>query len=272
MKTKSYISLGIASLAVLTGANAAEAAQLAPGKLSYVLNTGVFFTGNIIDFSPVQGGPRSLGVPGSLDITTSPFDIESGIFAEDPLPGDPRTFLNATGIINDLTLPKPVADSLPGGGIQDGITYDFATDFGIPGGEFALIEFDNDFDYIVSATRRTTTGNAAEGFDVRFDFTGFFRDNQGVFEDTPSVISFFNGTSADNPVDVPNIALADFADPSLFNNGGADGVNVKFISSLDGTITTVTVDIPNQVPEPASIMGLFGVMGLAGGLLKKKKA
>ena len=51
-------------------------------------------------------------------------------------------------------------------------------------------------------------------------------------------------------------------------------MNVKFISSLDGTITTVAIDIPNPnpIPEPASVMGLLGAMGLAGGLLKKKKA
>ena len=273
MKIKSLVSLGAASVgavSILASATAAQAAILGPGKLSGVLDTGIFFSGNVIDFSPELGGDRSLGTPGEFNITTSPFDAESGIFADDPLAGTPdRTFLGASGLINDLAFDKAIADALPGGGVQDGVRYSLEDDFGVVG-EFSLLDFDtdgddefgeaDDFQYILTHITRTTSQGPTGGFNVSFDFGGFFRDNLGVFENTPSDISFINGTTSQDPTAFPNIELADFIAGS-----GADGVVVGFTASFDKTITT-------GVPEPATIMGLLGVVGLAGGLLKQKKA
>lgn len=261
---------------LITGAASVEAATLlAPGKLSVVSDRGAFFVNNVIDFTP--GAPASFapspGTPGTGNVTTPPsiFDPEGGIFGSTPLP-DGRQFVGADVLFEDLFLPASV---IPGGRFLNNVQYTFA-DFLPPAlQEFTFLRFDtnndgffgsdnsDDFEYIITGFTRRVSPGTTGGFDVSFDFQGFFRDYAGNYTDTPSILSIFNGTSTFNPDQL--VAVETLAQYAALNAGGLGGR--QFSAAIDGTITTV-----EAVPEPGMVIGMIGLAGFLGLAKKNKKS
>lgn len=261
---------------LITGVASVEAATLlAPGKLSVVSERGAFFVNNVIDFtpgSPAAFGP-SPGTPGTGNVTTPPtiVDPEGGIFGSDPLP-DGRQFVSAPVLFEDLFLPASV---IPGGSFLTDVEYNFG-DFLPPGSqEFTFLRFDtngdgffgdqndDDFEYIITGFTRRVQQGTTGGFDVSFDFQGFFRDHAGIYADTPSVLSIFNGTSSFNPDDL--VAVETLAQYALLGAGGLGGR--QFSAAIDGTITTA-----EAVPEPGMVVSMIGLVGFLGLAKKNKKS
>lgn len=262
MNFKSYLSIGAASIAVLAGANVANAAQIAPGTLQFdSFGGGAFYGNNFVDWSgPGNPSAPSPGVDAPIEISTAPFtngafDFLAGTFAE----------------ISDL----PALPFL----VEDGEFYNIDTIFGAP-----LEGFLNDF-------------NAAPG--LKFDLEGIQRDsdnlgrvqfnlegefNGGGFDPTPVVFEF-SLITAQIPPTAPSLTELAYFDPEvvgLFPNaetseglnnptesggvitgtpcGGDTGVECETgFNSYSGQVVT-----NEQIPEPSSMLGLFTLIGFAG--------
>ena len=259
---------------LVTGVASVEAATLlAPGKLSVRSDQGVFFVNNVLDFTPGASFAPSLGTPGTGVVTTPPtiFDPEGGIFGSTPLP-DGRQFVGANILFEDLFLP---ASLIPGGKFLNEVEYKFA-DFLPPAlQEFTFLRFDttgdgnfgndvgDDFDYIITGFVRRVEPGSTGGFDVSFDFHGFFRDHSETYADTPSILSIFNGTSTFDPETL--VAVESPADYVALLAGGVGGR--QFAAAIDGTITTA-----EAVPEPGMVGGMIGLVGFLGLAKKNKKS
>ncbi len=110
----------------------------------------------------------------------------------------------------------------------------------------------------------TPVGN---GFDVTLNYNGFFQDNAGIFEDTPSVINIFNGATTVNPNNLPVVITG----PSLTEvidqyNDAEIGTDLATTGGGDQQVVTIV-----GVPEPGTVLGLGVVAGLAGLMKKRNK-
>lgn len=297
MNNKILNLLGVVGVTVgmTTVTTAAQASQLGPGRTDLRANTGIFFTNNIVDFleAPVPVPKELFGEPGDGVTTTLPSTTPlsaSGIFGIDPAvnPGatpepqqelldklDGRTFLNAEVQFNDLGVdPNGVLGDAglilstvtqPSAGITEVVFID--------PDEFVFLDFDtdgdgsfgeeDDFEYVATGFTRTVT-SGAQGFNVSFDITGFFRDNEGAFKDTPSIISLFNGVSDVDPNSLPIFNIAQYdAFP------GETAGSVGFLAGADGVITT---EGGRDIPEPGTILGLTALAGLGLGTRLKRNS
>jgi hypothetical protein len=278
--------LAIGSLVVggvVTGAGSAGAVRLAPGEVQIDLDGAVFTWANYLDLTTTIFPSAPYTDTGAFDNSQLPVfvDPDSGIFGAS-LP-DGRTFLGTSGEIVDLFTPKAFVPFDGPGGTQDfgnGQWYDVTADLGLPSPvEFLLFDTDgdglvgslsgllpdstaitnldtNDFAYVYTAFKRTITGTEDTGFDVRLDLKGYFYDQSGTYEDTESVLSFFNGTISRDPFGLP-----------FYEDSPASGFDA--LSSADGLITTVEVGVPESSPVSALIG--FGLVGSAFALKRKVK-
>lgn len=274
MKHKFFTLLGtlsLASLGLSSIANPAQALKLGPGTLSLQNTEGLFTANNIIDFvSPGSigiGNGSSLGLAGVINSTTPPNPpvTSSGIFGQPLLGGG--TLVGTSGFINDFAFdPTTIPDkgcnlgSDTSNRLCNDVAYTLA-DFGIASPiELFTLDSTTDserIDYFVTGFIRRTEESPTGGFTVTFDAEGFFVDNLGFYEDTPSEVSVFVGTSEFDPQTEQIKTFAEFSNPAEQN---------EFVAGFNATITT-------SVPEPTSIMGLIGTIGIGlGSSLRKKKA
>lgn len=281
MKKQAIIAtLAIGSVGTLLAQSApVDASVLGPGRLGFVLEESVITGNNATDFLAAGDAGKNFGLDpsnwGDFSITNLPLAVDpnGGVFSapdiEDFLGkmGPDRSFLNTDGKIADLV-------PFPGlGSISDGE---------VIANTFPLLFFDTDMDglygeeddfvYITETFVRTTSPGSPTGFNVTLNFTGFFRDNLGIIDDTPSTLAIFNGAIDINPndlavIDGPNItAIIDNFDDTPITDA-PDGLATT--GGGDAVFRTEGRDVLD-VPEPGTIVGLSIVAGLAGLTAKRR--
>lgn len=249
MKLKSYISLGIASAAVLGGANAASAAALQgrvginPPNPDAGGATGVVFTGTgtdapngspltDLDFVP----PRNAGSDGEgpvVELNANPLPTGENDFAP---------FIGELGDIQDVTAAELVA--IAGG--------DTLENFITIGNEFSVTLTDVEFPVYTFDGGGTTVSIGVEGDFINLsDGSGDVSQGVGTFS-----------------VDFAGLTIAETQE--LFDEPGE--VPEEFTPGTWSSNFIVTADAPPAVPEASNLLGLL-VIGLGGAsmLARKKK-
>lgn len=269
-KTLFKIAIGSASalvLGTLNSGSSVSAAELAPGRINFVVEEGIEFLNNAIDVDP----DNTIFDPGNLD-EGGIFDVTFATEAFLAPGGNPAlSFDDKQGIMVDLYTPS---SAIPGGSFVSGVNYDLVSIFnnaGLPGLEtvdgtegLPLLYFDLDADntftddaiYYVTDFIRTATPAPGGGFNVVLNFEGFFASPSDIFDITFSEVALINGATSIDPNLLP--AIDDNPPPNALPNPDS--------SNLDGVIVTVP-----GVPEPSATIGLISILGAVGFLRKRAR-
>ncbi|MEM8780265.1 MAG: PEP-CTERM sorting domain-containing protein [Cyanobacteria bacterium P01_G01_bin.49] len=229
-------SLSIVPL-LLVGVGSAQAADLnppVPGNFTNVYGfsspggatngVNVTIAGGVANFDFI---PSVLGADGEYDVDTA-----TGAFAE---------FANVSGIIQDFTLPFPIAPGAP-------VATPIATFLNLDG----VAAPDSVFD--LTTTFGPTFTETASGTTVTFDFAGVFRQ-----------------LGAD-PLDLDGVGSisATFAGETQASILAAAQTDSGITTPNSGTFIVEFVEPPN-VPEPTTLVGLAAVAGSLALTRRKKK-
>lgn len=254
MKFQSSLLLGtlaIASTTLIAGADYAYAARIPAGKINLTPADAGFFTvyGDQLQFTPAT--------PNNADV--SPFPASTGPFSTINPPG--------FGTFNDVIIPQVVLDQFMVGEtvVKNDFQYDLTLGGLNPDGFLLLQDLDDDTFFGANAnqdnldlylTAFTRTQDPSPSQSAAFEVEGFFRAEG--FDDTPIIpadITFQPVDASGNRVDLDT--LLPFGAPGGF------GIN--------NTYSATFAPEQEQVPEPSTILGLVGALGI-GGLATKKSS
>lgn len=250
----------------ITFQHSASAMQIGEGRIDINLIGAIEVTGNTVNFLnlnftdpdeqdtydlPVnEGGDADARGNFNVTVVTGAF-ADLGFGATDP----------NGNFVNDIVpiIPEP---------IPPGFTTDPTPDFqNVPARNGSagdlLFEFENGFEYYYTSITRTTI-RFIEGV-VNMSFEGFLRDTTGEFDDTPSDISLFTGSTDIDITTIPSTPGATIQE--IIDNFNDDNPAApEVFAGINGLITTSTV------PEPGTVLGLLAIGGLGLGLKKKKQS
>lgn len=262
MNLKSYLSLGAASVAVLASAGAASASTLTIAE-----GTNISIT-----LGGVQVSADPLFVDGNND----------GVADGPAIPN--------TSVINRVEFINAPGSAAPGT-VAPANTFaqGFVSATNIPEIGFANPAFVQSFDFndvdlfdVDEPADLDFAGGVANTFTVSPDFGPFIKleippadPNPDSIDDLIVVlerITTFQSTPLDDPIGAdftPTVA----GDGKLFTDSGEFVADVSIAgtfpttggpTSEQGAIVLTVTASPEAVPEPASLLGLFSVVGLAG--------
>jgi PEP-CTERM motif len=218
---------------------------MAAGALAFANPAeAAFFGSGQLDLSNVGIGGNAIYTKNAIDFTEAN-DAGGNAISN---PGDPGLVgVSGTGDLNSLTGQAEIFDLFSPVEITTDTRFTFAP------GTLKFLEFEEGTEYFITALTRTGSNTGVQDFQLE----GYF-ENEG-----DRTFSTFNFVTGQAPVPISETTLISSLD-QIDDPGTVNGE-----TSYSGTILVEQPDI--EIPEPATIFGLFAVGTLAAATLKRKQ-